>query len=374
MKGQSEVMIFVLLFAIGLMIFIIAVFWSWSIFHQNMDMAKVAGAENFMRKLNDEILNLIKYGGSTSLDYNLDGTIELVNGKGGYTKIYDFVGITYPSDTHKMWEGCAITEALPLPEDVGYGEEDCYLVISAPNGVCFHTCGGTGINREWHKFRFLVDEPSSTVNNLTVFWRGIVSYGTVSPCEPTIDSSALYIWNFNTASWELVDFHSSSSAQYVIKSFISNINYYINSEGYIYLIASTLTSDPRCSAISSDFVKVEISTLPSPYNIIEFKTSVNIELPKYWVNLTPTDTSSFGDEYVKGLPSIREMLDGNLFKIQLTYPTREYYSGELQLGELKVELFTEGPRVAKPDIIKIEKNSTSVYNDVVVTKIKITFI
>lgn len=189
MKGQSEVMIFVLLFAIGLMIFIIAIFWGWGIFQQNMDIGKVAAAENFMRKLNDEISNLIKYGGSTSLDYNLDGTIELIS-----------------DDT------------------------------------------------------------------------------------------------------------------------------------------------------------------------IEFKTTVNLELPTYWINLTPTDMSSFENKYVEGLPSIREMLDGNLFKIRLTYPPREYYSEGLKIGELKVELFTEGPRVAMPDVIKIEKNSTHSYNDFVVTKIKINFI
>ena len=59
MKGQSELVVLILLVGLGLVILTLSLMWGWNIFQQNMDMIKVTTAENFMRKLNDKILNLI---------------------------------------------------------------------------------------------------------------------------------------------------------------------------------------------------------------------------------------------------------------------------------------------------------------------------
>ena len=77
MKGQSEILIFVLLFIIGIALFTSATIWSKSIFQQNIDVARIESSEKFMKDLNENILNIIKFGGSQEMEYNLDGTIEL---------------------------------------------------------------------------------------------------------------------------------------------------------------------------------------------------------------------------------------------------------------------------------------------------------
>ena len=77
MKGQSEMIIFLLLFIIGIALFTSATFWSKGIFQQNVDIARVENAEKFMKELNDNILNIIKYGGSQDMEYSVDGTIEI---------------------------------------------------------------------------------------------------------------------------------------------------------------------------------------------------------------------------------------------------------------------------------------------------------
>jgi len=77
MKGQSEILIFILLFVIGIALFTSATIWSKSIFQQNIDLARVENAEKFAKELNDNILGIIKFGGSQEMNYNLDGTIEL---------------------------------------------------------------------------------------------------------------------------------------------------------------------------------------------------------------------------------------------------------------------------------------------------------
>ncbi len=77
MKGQSEMIIFLLLFIIGIALFTSATFWSKGIFQQNVDIARVENAEKFMKELNDNALNIIKYGGSQDMEYTVDGTIEI---------------------------------------------------------------------------------------------------------------------------------------------------------------------------------------------------------------------------------------------------------------------------------------------------------
>lgn len=77
MRGQSEILIFILLFIIGIALFTSATIWSKSIFQQNIDVARVENSEKFMKELNENILGIIKFGGSQEMNYNLDGTIEL---------------------------------------------------------------------------------------------------------------------------------------------------------------------------------------------------------------------------------------------------------------------------------------------------------
>jgi hypothetical protein len=79
MKGQTEIIVFILLFLIGLSLFIISTLWSRSIFEQNTDLAKVEIARKILTELDKNIKGIIKFGGSRSVDYTLDGTIEIVD-------------------------------------------------------------------------------------------------------------------------------------------------------------------------------------------------------------------------------------------------------------------------------------------------------
>lgn len=77
MKAQSEVLNFIMLFVIGLVLFTSATLWSRNIFQQNADMSNLQGAEKFMKDLNDDVNDVIRFGGSEELDYNIGGTIDL---------------------------------------------------------------------------------------------------------------------------------------------------------------------------------------------------------------------------------------------------------------------------------------------------------
>jgi hypothetical protein len=77
MRGQTELIVFILLFIISIFLFVSATIWSRGIFQENIDVARIQATEKFMKDLNDMIKILIKYGGSQDISYNLDGTINL---------------------------------------------------------------------------------------------------------------------------------------------------------------------------------------------------------------------------------------------------------------------------------------------------------
>ncbi|MBU3905011.1 MAG: hypothetical protein KJ906_02600 [Nanoarchaeota archaeon] len=78
MKGASEVIVFVLLFLIGVSLFLSSVVWSQSLFERNSDMAKLNSVEAFMNQLDSKIQNVMKFGGKDSIDYGINAPIELV--------------------------------------------------------------------------------------------------------------------------------------------------------------------------------------------------------------------------------------------------------------------------------------------------------
>jgi len=89
-------------------------------------------------------------------------------------------------------------------------------------------------------------------------------------------------------------------------------------------------------------------------NTLEVRTviSSDLSLPTYWIVIS-SDVSI-----------VREMLDGDIFRVQLEYPE----------GDRKIILFTDGPTLAKPEYVKIERNSTFFENGKPTIKIRITFV
>ena len=79
MKGQGEIIAFILLLLIGLLLFAAATMWSRGIFQENVDFSNMEVAEKFMKDLDDSISSVIKFGGMKELDFVSEGTIEILN-------------------------------------------------------------------------------------------------------------------------------------------------------------------------------------------------------------------------------------------------------------------------------------------------------
>jgi len=64
MKGQNEIIIFILLFIVSIALFTAATTWSKDIFQQNLDVTRVESSERFIKELDEVVSNIIKFGGS----------------------------------------------------------------------------------------------------------------------------------------------------------------------------------------------------------------------------------------------------------------------------------------------------------------------
>jgi hypothetical protein len=79
MKGQSEILVFILLFLLSISMFVTSVFWSRGIFDRNMDTAKVSSIEKNAKGIDEGLRSVIRFGGMGEADYSVDGPITLVN-------------------------------------------------------------------------------------------------------------------------------------------------------------------------------------------------------------------------------------------------------------------------------------------------------
>ena len=134
-KGQSEVVTFVLLFLIGLVLFMGAVAWSTGLFQQNVDIGKVTTAENFMYELDSSIQSVIRHGGNQAINYRIDGTIEIRDV--GYE---DYIEVKMPVtiDLPRYWINITradsagsireILEGTDLRIQLSYPEKDDYII------------------------------------------------------------------------------------------------------------------------------------------------------------------------------------------------------------------------------------------------------
>ena len=133
MKGQSEIVTFVLLFLIGLLLFAAAIAWSGGIFQKNVDIGKTTVAENFIGEVDSSIQSVIKNGGSRTIDYRVSGTIELTDA--GYNDAIEiktsmtanipryWINITRPGSLgtiREMLDGTVLRIQLSYPEQDNY--------------------------------------------------------------------------------------------------------------------------------------------------------------------------------------------------------------------------------------------------------------
>ncbi len=177
--------------------------------------------------------------------------------------IYTFAN---PTPQTRIFFGALGVSSPRLPANPDTGSD---ITLSASNAAAFSDnirvdsfSGGPVLT--WYNFRFFIDKPRLLINRLDTLWEGY-SYTMVgAPCSQAITTyqSDLYIWNFTLSNWSLIGVHTNSVDTNLTRTFQgSEINNYLNSSGYIFLLIATPTP-PVYSCDNgdhqlTDFVKIE---------------------------------------------------------------------------------------------------------------------
>jgi len=99
-KGQTQVVVFVLLFLITLLLVFSSVFWGRDVSEKNVDIGRITASESFINRLDSSIQNVARYGGTQIIDYNLNAVVGIKDV--GYD---DYVELSTPVslDLPKYW-------------------------------------------------------------------------------------------------------------------------------------------------------------------------------------------------------------------------------------------------------------------------------
>ncbi|MBU5557535.1 MAG: hypothetical protein QW751_00780 [Candidatus Aenigmatarchaeota archaeon] len=91
LRGQAQIIVFVLLLLISLILVFTAVSWGGGISQQNIDVSRVIAAENWMKELDRSIQSVVKSGGSARLNYPFNTPIGLAD-----VDINDYIEMSMP--------------------------------------------------------------------------------------------------------------------------------------------------------------------------------------------------------------------------------------------------------------------------------------
>ncbi len=79
MKGQTEIIVFILITLISVSLVFSSIFWGTPLFQGSADASRLFDAENFIRNLDYKIQQVASNGGTEHIEFRLLGTLKLVD-------------------------------------------------------------------------------------------------------------------------------------------------------------------------------------------------------------------------------------------------------------------------------------------------------
>ncbi len=125
-----------------------------------------------------------------------------------------------------------------------------------------------------HRFDFIIAEPENGIREVDILWNGKGDH------DLGIDGAALYIWNFETQSYEYLD--SSTNVYTTLKGSINtDIGDYIGPGGHLIILAEQ--NGPHLkfwrwtfrSRLGTDYVKVDVTYTPQPGTLLDITSGTD---------------------------------------------------------------------------------------------------
>jgi len=146
--------------------------------------------------------------------------------------LYNFLGVGPPTGTHKAYYGKSATELVPGAagwtelsaanyEKIWQSDDNRYSFSQSENGKYGMIL-----------FRFKIGSKKDVVSKIILRFEG---YGTA----PGGNGVTIKIWNFTASAWQNAQTGTGGADEWISITLTSDLTNYIDSNGYIYLLART---------------------------------------------------------------------------------------------------------------------------------------
>lgn len=146
--------------------------------------------------------------------------------------LYNFLGVGPPTGTHKAHHGKSATELAPGDagwteltaaeyEKIWQSDDNRYSYSQTENG-----------KYSMILFRFKIGSKEDVVKKIILRFEG---YGTA----PGGNGVTIKVWNFTASAWQNAQTGTGGADEWISVTLTSNLTDYIDSNGYIYLLART---------------------------------------------------------------------------------------------------------------------------------------
>ena len=185
-----------------------------------------------------------------------------------YQTAYNFAGLGYPSgDPHKAYSGAAASELVPTSSSWAELSNVEYQGIWYSDNVWYSK--SAAINNQYGVmlFRFKIGSRAQCVKRLVLSFEG---YG----IAPAGNGITVKLWNQSLASWEQAQMGSGSGDETLTITISSNWTDYVDSSGYVYLLARTTNpSDGVTPAVLfCDYVQLTVQVHGITYcDVVSYK-------------------------------------------------------------------------------------------------------
>ena len=157
--------------------------------------------------------------------------------------VYDFVGVGPPTGTHKAYHAGSASE-LP-PGAAGWTEftDVEYQKIWTSEDDRYSYSQSVNLNYSMILFRFKIESKENTVKKIVLRVEG---YGTA----PAGNGMTVKVWDHVNEVWEQAQTGTGGADEWISITLSSNLTDYIDSDGYIYVLARTTNpSDGTTAAV-----------------------------------------------------------------------------------------------------------------------------
>lgn len=194
-----------------------------------------------------------------------------------YETVYDFVGVGPPTGTQKAYRAASATELAPGAVDwtelaaadyekLWYSDDSRYSYSQSENGKC-----------SMMLLRFKIDSREQTVKKIVLRVEG---YGTA----PAGNGMTVKVWNFETAAWEQAQTGTGGADEWISITLTSSITDYIDSNGYVYVLARTTNPSDGVTAavIHSDYADCIVTVNGVTYvDVISYRDAYKVDVKPF---------------------------------------------------------------------------------------------